>query len=113
MSDLRPCPGCRRHVRIDERTCPFCTAALDAGAPPALPVGRLTRAAVFSAGAALAAGAGCGGKTAPAQDPIDNTAAAVDAGPEPQPTDAPAYVPPPDLDVKMPYGAPPARERVV
>jgi hypothetical protein len=111
MSDLRPCPACHRHVRIDERTCPFCTAALTAGVPPVLPVGRLTRAAVFTAGAALA---GCGGKTAPAQDPIDNTAAAIDAGVDEQPPpDAAPYVPPPDLDVKMPYGAPPARERIV
>jgi hypothetical protein len=116
MSDLRPCPRCRRHVRIDERACPFCAAALAPGAPPVLPVGRLTRAAVFSAGAALA-GAACGGKSAPAQepDPIDNTAAAVDARREPPPPDAAPGPPPPppDLDVKMPYGAPPARERVV
>ena len=24
------CPSCRRHVRVDERACPFCSAALDA-----------------------------------------------------------------------------------
>jgi hypothetical protein len=113
MSDLHPCTACRRHVRIDERTCPFCAAALSPGAPPALPVGRLTRAAVFTAGAALA-GAACGGKTAPAQDPIDNTAAAIDAGvDEPQPPDAAPYTPPPDHIVDMPYGAPPRRERIV
>jgi hypothetical protein len=111
MSDLRPCSECRRHVRIDEHTCPFCAAALAPGAPPVLPVGRLTRAAVFTAGAALA---GCGGKTAPAQDPIDNTAAAIDAGvDEQQPPDAATYTPPPDHIVDMPYGAPPARERIV
>jgi hypothetical protein len=116
MSDLRPCPECRRHVRIDESACPFCAAALAPAAPASLPVGRLTRAAVFTAGAALAAGAGCGGKTAPAQDPIDNTATAIDAGVDQQqdidagPVPPP---PPPDHDVPMPYGAPPARERIV
>lgn len=116
MSDLRPCPECRRHVRADESACPFCAAALEPAAPAALPVGRLTRAAVFTAGV-VAAGAGCGGKTAPAQDPIDNTAT-IDAGTgtgagEQQPPDAMPYTPPPDHDVPMPYGAPPARERIV
>jgi hypothetical protein len=27
---LRPCPGCTRHVRANESTCPFCAAALPA-----------------------------------------------------------------------------------
>jgi hypothetical protein len=113
MSDLRPCPECRRHARADESACPFCAAALAPAAPVSMPVGRLTRAAVFTAGAAIA-GAACGGKTAPAQDPIDNTATAIDAGvDEQQPPDAAPYTPPPDHDVPMPYGAPPARERVV
>jgi hypothetical protein len=112
MNDLRPCPECRRHVRVAEATCPFCAAALAPAAPPTLPVGRLTRAAVFTAGAALAVGAGCGGKKPETQETIDNTTtttAAPDAGTvveEPPP-------PPPDHDVPMPYGAPPARERVV
>jgi len=114
---LRPCPECRRHVRLDESACPFCAAALAPAAPPALPVGRLTRAAVFTAGAALAAGAGCGSSSPKTQDPIDNTATTtIDAGTE-QEIDAGAPElpppPPPDHDVKMPYGAPPARSRLV
>jgi hypothetical protein len=112
MNDLRPCPECRRHVRVDETACPFCTAALAPASPPALPVGRLTRAAVFTAGAALVAGAACGGKSAPAQDPIDNTATVVDAGVEPIDAE-PVPPPPPDHDIPMPYGAPPARQRLV
>ena len=113
MSDLRPCPECRRHVRIDESACPFCAAALAAVAPPTLPVGRLTRAAVFTAGAALAVGAGCGSKQPSAQDPIDNTVTtSVDAGAEPIDAE-PVREAIPDHDIPMPYGAPPARERIV
>jgi len=63
MSSLIPCPGCDRHVKSDETTCPFCQAALAStrpcvggcsGPPPA----RLARAALVAAGAALL-GAAC------------------------------------------------------
>ena len=63
MSSLVPCPGCNRHVRSDETSCPFCQAAL---APRQPCVGgcsgptaaRLGRAALVAAGAALL-GAAC------------------------------------------------------
>ena len=62
MSELSPCPGCSRHVRVGTATCPFCEAAL-AAAPvlaPAVPRGgRLSRTAMFVAGAALATVAAC------------------------------------------------------
>jgi pyruvate-formate lyase len=54
---MTPCPGCSRHVRDDEPACPFCASALATPRPRAPVLGRVTRAAVFSA--ALVA---CGGK---------------------------------------------------
>lgn len=57
MSCLAPCPACSRHISAHEPACPFCTAVL----PPtfccqparvAAP-GRLGRAALIAAGAAL------------------------------------------------------------
>jgi hypothetical protein len=61
---LAPCPGCHRHVRLDERACPFCGAALATAAPPpertAVPTQRLGRAALFAFGSAIATSApGC------------------------------------------------------
>lgn len=155
MSALAPCPSCRRHVTIDERTCPFCERPL----PPlraqhlAL-VGRVSRAAVF--GAALAACSGDKQPPAPAQPPpaqgsddleqlLDNDGREV-AHPDPPPSDAAvepiadaaidAGVPDAGVVKKKkvrtrherelerqldetrihsakPYGAPPARRRVV
>jgi len=45
VEQLEPCPGCRRHVRIGERDCPFCGGALnfEGLAPPLLPTERLSR----------------------------------------------------------------------
>lgn len=111
MSELRPCVGCRRHVSIEDGVCPFCGTTREVDGPGgAMKLGRLSRAAVF-AGAALA-GSACGGSKAKADTPIDNTqeqTASVDAGVEQPP-------PPPPNDpnnIPMPYGAPPARARVV
>jgi hypothetical protein len=111
MMELRPCPACHRHVRLDEVACPFCAAGLPAASPPVLPRRRLTRAAIFVAGAALA---GCGGKGKPdtnQQQQIgnetDQTAPPPDAAPVADPIEYP------DHDVPKPYGAPPARQRIV
>lgn len=117
MTDLRPCSGCRRHVSIAERVCPFCAAPLAAAAPrdPRHQVlGRLSRAAVF-AGAALATTA-CGGKKAKTEN-VNNTeqheqAIQTDAGPT-FPPDKGSDGTPDKAPVPMPYGAPPARRRVV
>ena len=109
MTDLRPCSGCRRHVSIDERVCPFCETTLTAASPHQPMFGRLSRAAVF-AGAALASTA-CGGKKKPDTTTTDQQTAQSDAGvieeqpKETEPTDK--------APVPMPYGAPPARRRVV
>ena len=65
---LAPCPSCRRHIRITEDACPFCSVALESaelarGAVPGSSQ-RLTRAAMFVFGATLATSpAGCDGDT--------------------------------------------------
>ena len=63
MSCLAPCPACNRHVSSDETACPFCSAAL----PDSFrcqPVrqragGRLSRAGLLAAGAALIGAEAC------------------------------------------------------
>lgn len=55
---LSPCHGCSRHVRVEERSCPFCGIAL---AEPSLPrlrgATRVGRAASFVLGLTMAAAA--------------------------------------------------------
>lgn len=67
MTRLLPCPSCRRHVNNADERCPFCAAAMptqQTRASPSLPLGRLSRIAVLTAGATLAASAtGCGEST--------------------------------------------------
>jgi hypothetical protein len=104
--ELRACPGCRRHVAVDETSCPFCALALPPESPRVLSPGRLSRAAVF-AGAALVTA--CGGKPKPT-DTTTTTTHQADAGVDAAKPDA-AVVP--DHIQPMPYGAPPARRRIV
>lgn len=106
MNELLPCGECRRHVAVTASTCPFCGATREASTPASARLGRLSRAAVF-AGAALATTA-CGGKK-PKSEPVDNhqNQSAVDAA-VPETT-----TPPDNSNIPMPYGAPPARRRVV
>jgi hypothetical protein len=114
MTDLRPCSGCRRHVSIAERVCPFCSAELALASPRDPLLGRMSRAAVF-AGAALATSA-CGGKKAQPQNVDNQQAAQQDAGteaPPPPPDNTDPNNPNNPNNVPMPYGAPPARRRVV
>jgi hypothetical protein len=68
MTQLIPCPGCNRHVRQSENSCPFCSAALSLADVPehALPRTRLGRAATFAFGATLVGAAtlvACGGES--------------------------------------------------
>jgi hypothetical protein len=63
-NSLVPCPGCDRHVRSDETTCPFCQAALAprqpcAGGRSGPPAARLARAALVAAAGAALLGAAC------------------------------------------------------
>jgi hypothetical protein len=81
---LRPCAGCARHVRANERRCPFCSAeGRVTESPIPRPSGLATsRAAVLFFGAAAVVG--CGGTTTPASGtgPTDGAPAdsAVDHG---------------------------------
>lgn len=91
MSSLVPCPGCARHVRVDEPSCPFCGA--DGGLGRASPdrrslATRLTRALIFAG--ATAALVTCG------DEPI---AQPYGAPPEP---DHGGETPPPESDPQQP-----------
>jgi hypothetical protein len=62
MSQLLPCPHCSRHHRVCDPVCPFCGGALPSckGAPSAMsPHGRMNRATLVAAGAALLGAAAC------------------------------------------------------
>ena len=146
MIDLDPCPECHRHVSVAEPACPFCGIALDRRLAQPFARHRLSRAAVFVAGAAL----GACWTSKPATEPHDRADQQItppadaaetatghhfatppgDAGVAAVPIDAPpiprtnqqqnnfhshgCYSPgngqPP---VCAPYGAPPARRRLV
>jgi hypothetical protein len=55
MSSLIPCASCHRHIEAGATDCPFCGARSERPAAVARPAGsgRLSRAAVFAAGATL------------------------------------------------------------
>jgi hypothetical protein len=114
MRSLRPCPSCRRHIRVEESACPFCaTPVALSAAPVATPRGRLTRAAVFAAGAAIAR-TGCGSSKTETGGSPPPPPAQVDAEPiAAEPDAAPAVAPPAHHNIPKPYGAPPARKRLV
>ena len=63
MSQLAPCPACKRHVATTETACPFCAAALPDSfrqrAPALRRPGRLSRAAMLAASAALLGAEAC------------------------------------------------------
>ncbi len=62
MPPLVPCAECRRHIRVDHSTCPFCSTAVPAGfAARAIPPARkrLDRLATFTFATTLALAA-CG-----------------------------------------------------
>lgn len=116
MIELRPCSECQRHVAITETTCPFCRVSLVAAEPRSLVRGRLSRAAVF-ASATLATTAACGGGKPKVdhKDTGSNTVQADAGTTEPPKPDAAPAEPEriPDHMQPKPYGAPPARRRVV
>jgi hypothetical protein len=86
---LIPCPACQRHVRAEEKVCPFCAARISES-------GASTSAVAGVAAAAVLALAGCGSKAqTPAEPPSNVGEASPDAGtaavdeppPEPDPID--------------------------
>lgn len=86
---LEPCPACQRHVRIDERVCPFCAADLTVmvhrAARRALPGERLGRAALMSlslgVGACVQGQPVYGAPSQPDEDHEGEDATVKDAGP--------------------------------
>ena len=68
MSHLAPCPACNRHVGTGENICPFCSTALPEAfrrqPGPVFPRGRVGRAAMAAAAAALLGAGACSGTLA-------------------------------------------------
>lgn len=105
MSFLSPCSGCRRHVRADVSTCPFCGTAGPATIPaPRVVAQRLSRSALLALGAsAIVLGCSSGDGTSTETDSgsgTDAVADAVDGSLDTGPVDtggpAPAYGAPAD-----------------
>ena len=59
--DLTECPGCRRHVRASDASCPFCRGAV-VPRVRSIARGRLSRFAILT-GLAIATCSGCGDET--------------------------------------------------
>ncbi len=88
-----PCSGCSRHVKRGDATCPFCGATASIEVSPSFTVAaRLSRAALFAAGATVA----CGGQVSRR----DAGASYVEASAEAEPDVSMVAIEPP-------YGVPP------
>ncbi len=117
MAHLIPCDACARHVRATDAACPFCGARVPPSAPHALPTERLSRAALFVFGAAVAGAACVPTENAPAPQPVVNTAppippphVVVVTEPAPPPVPAPpvgVVTPDPNTTAAPAYGAAP------
>ncbi|MGE0784832.1 MAG: hypothetical protein AB7S26_04015 [Sandaracinaceae bacterium] len=107
---LSPCPGCARHVHIDEASCPFCSSPLAASrlAPPSARALRtLGRAALFVVGATAASA--CGDDGNGPRPETETIAQPYGAPPDPLPPPPP---PPPETETEtetigQAYGTPP------
>lgn len=85
---LLPCPSCQRHVRIHERSCPFCADSIPERVAPPIPTSaqtsRLGRGARIALGAAFAAALpACGGASPEPQAPGPGPAPTSTAAPDP------------------------------
>lgn len=108
MAHLVPCPGCSRHVRAGEASCPFCASPLTLVAvePPRTPKARLGRAATFAFGAAVVTTisvTGCSESSSPGGNDsgtrVDARIGEEDGGP------APLYGAPPDSGARPDAGS--------
>jgi hypothetical protein len=78
VSELIPCSECNRHVRMSDMVCPFCAAPQPARATlpeTEAPRARLSRTAIFAAGAALAGMSACSSTANPADSGAGGAAA--------------------------------------
>ena len=103
---LVPCNTCRRHVRLDEASCPFCGGAVPAAiASPETSTPRLGRAALAALGA-IGVGlglAGCptpmatlyGGPPTPRPEPTTSTSASASDSTAPAASEVAIYGAPP------------------
>jgi len=64
------CASCRRHVRRDDPSCPFCSASVT-GEPVPPATRRMPRGALFAFASTVAI-AGCGSEVAPSPTPTDS-----------------------------------------
>jgi hypothetical protein len=148
MTTFAPCPACKRHVATRELACPFCSHRFTPRAQHIALVGRVSRAAVFSAALAACSNDKPPPPSQPAAQGSDDLEKLLDkdgttvehptapppidaAAPEPDAAIVDAGVPdagvikkkrrPREEAVKVPdriqnakpYGAPPARRRLV
>jgi hypothetical protein len=93
-----PCPACDRHVKVIEKTCPFCHTSIEVAAAAPLPRTAMTsRAAILAAGASAILGvAGCSSDdTAPTSDagPTDASVILDASGPQDATADRPTVQP--------------------
>lgn len=138
MSEYSPCPSCRRHVK--DAQCPFCGAS--ATRRDSIALGRVSRAMVFGATLAAAACGGSQKKATnntdgqkaleeneeredrrnyqnhPCYEPKDEDVAAAQKKVDEAKTDEERAAAQQELQrvstpVCAPYGAPPARRRIV
>ncbi|MCZ7684002.1 MAG: hypothetical protein M5U28_36620 [Sandaracinaceae bacterium] len=93
MSELAPCTGCGRHVRLDDPACPFCGGTARQRARPPRVARSVTRAAIFYLGATLA---GCDGSTEP--EPEESIVQPYGAPPDPQPPEPEPPEPEPEQE---------------
>ena len=100
---MSPCPGCARHVRVDDGRCPFCGAGFTALPSRNVPkgAGRLSRAASLTLAATLATA--CGSTVTGTQNGADAQTDAMDV------TDANDGAPDDRGNAQDVYGAPPDR----
>lgn len=105
---LSPCPGCARHVRVDDGRCPFCGAAFTALASRVVPkgAGRLSRAASLTLAATLATA--CGSTVTGTQNQSDaaDVVDANDGAPDDNGNLGDVYGTPPDRPVVTDAGPP-------
>jgi hypothetical protein len=106
MTTLAPCPGCDRHVRPGDPSCPFCGASTIAlVAPPRRPSLRAGRLATV-AGVVLI-GTACGSSST--AEPEPQAQEPQTSGDQPPPAEEPVAEEPvddPGSQVEM-YGGPP------